>query len=405
MEAVSKKHQLYLILASLYIAQSVPMSFFTSAVPALMRQGGYSLESIGILQLVKLPWILKLLWAPLVDSKASGVAGLRRWIIGSEVFYACVVSMVGFFSLDTDFRLVAILIIVAIIASATQDICTDSFSIKVLDRQRHGVGAGVQSMGGFVGSLVGGGILLIVYHRLGWQSLIFSLSLFVLVSLIPLLLFRPAARGQAQTPSKEKIRLKDIVLYFARKGAGKHALFLIIYSAPVMVTLAMLRPYLIDLGQSIDQIGIVTGIVGASAAAASSCVAGALVRRYGQKRNIVGFAVFITAAVSAMLTVSCLSKAPLWSVYAAVTLAWCAYGFATVMIYSVAMGKIRSGRTGTDFTLQTVLVQLGGLILSVAGGQIAGRFSYRSLFAFGLCVALCSLMYVARIYKTQMDDK
>jgi len=45
------------VLFSLYIAQSIPMSFFSTVIPVIMRQEKYSLESIGLLQLVKLPWI------------------------------------------------------------------------------------------------------------------------------------------------------------------------------------------------------------------------------------------------------------------------------------------------------------------------------------------------------------
>ncbi|TFH48248.1 MAG: MFS transporter, partial [Bacteroidia bacterium] len=46
-------------LFSLYIAQSIPMSFFSTVVPVIIRQENYSLESIGLMQLVKLPWIVK----------------------------------------------------------------------------------------------------------------------------------------------------------------------------------------------------------------------------------------------------------------------------------------------------------------------------------------------------------
>jgi MFS family permease len=165
------------------------MSFFTSAMPVIMRQEGYSLESIGILQLVKLPWILKILWAPLVDRKAAGVSGLRKWIVSSEIFYAATVFIIGFFSLETSFTGIALLIVLAITVSATQDICTDSFSIRILDKSKHCIGASMQSMGGFWGSLAGGGLLLIIFNWFGWKSLTACLSLFVLASLIPLVIW------------------------------------------------------------------------------------------------------------------------------------------------------------------------------------------------------------------------
>ena len=62
------------VLFSLYIAQSIPMSFFSTVVPIIMRQENFSLSSIGMLQLVKLPWLLKFLWAPIVTGKQIGRA-------------------------------------------------------------------------------------------------------------------------------------------------------------------------------------------------------------------------------------------------------------------------------------------------------------------------------------------
>ena len=51
----------------LYIAQSIPSSFFATALQVMMREANYSLATIGLLQLVKLPWVVKFLWSPLVD--------------------------------------------------------------------------------------------------------------------------------------------------------------------------------------------------------------------------------------------------------------------------------------------------------------------------------------------------
>ena len=110
------------VLFSLYIAQSIPMSFFSTVIPVIMRQEKYSLESIGLLQLVKLPWIFKFLWAPLVDSNARSTKQIKSLIIFSELFYAVVILSIGLFDLQTDFKLIVILMVVAFTASATQEI-------------------------------------------------------------------------------------------------------------------------------------------------------------------------------------------------------------------------------------------------------------------------------------------
>ncbi len=174
------------VLFSLYIAQSIPMSFFSTVVPVIMRQEKYSLASIGLLQLVKLPWIIKFLWAPLIDNKAKNTRQLRQWIIFSEIFYAVVILSIGLFSLQTDFKLIIMLMIVAFIASATQDIATDAFAIIILKPAERSLGNSMQSAGSFIGTLVGTGVLLIAFHYFGWTVLLILLAMFVMVALIPL---------------------------------------------------------------------------------------------------------------------------------------------------------------------------------------------------------------------------
>jgi len=155
------------LLFSLYIAQSIPMSFFSTVVPVIMRQENYSLESIGLLQLVKLPWILKFLWAPLIDSKTHNSRQLRRWIIVSEIFYAIVIFGIGWLDLGASFQLIVILMVIAFTASATQDIATDAFAILILKKNERSLGNSMQSAGSFVGSLMGTGVLLIAYYYFG----------------------------------------------------------------------------------------------------------------------------------------------------------------------------------------------------------------------------------------------
>ena len=163
------------VLFSLYIAQSIPMSFFSTVVPVIMRQEHYSLQSIGLLQLVKLPWILKFLWAPLVDNSSSNTKQLTKWIIGSELFYAVIIISIGFFDLQTDFTLMIFLIVIAFVASATQDIATDIMAIRVLSKEERSLGNSMQSAGSFLGSLIGTGVLLLAYITLGGEIYYFCL--------------------------------------------------------------------------------------------------------------------------------------------------------------------------------------------------------------------------------------
>ncbi len=240
------------VLFSLYIAQSIPMSFFSTVVPVIMRQENYSLSSIGLLQLVKLPWTLKFLWAPLVDNKARSTKELKRLILISELFYAAIIFSIAFLNLQTDFKLIIFLVVIAFIASATQDIAVDIYAILSLKKSERSLGNSMQSGGSFIGSFFGTGVLLVAYHYYGWSNVLVLLSVFVLVALAPL--FISKREIPSENIQKERVSLKDILSFFKQKGKVKHILLLIFYYSGIIGIMAMLKPYLVDLGYDVKQI-------------------------------------------------------------------------------------------------------------------------------------------------------
>lgn len=55
----------FILLSSLYTSQFLPSAFFFQALPVFLRQQGASLQVIGLMGLLTLPWMLKVLWAPM----------------------------------------------------------------------------------------------------------------------------------------------------------------------------------------------------------------------------------------------------------------------------------------------------------------------------------------------------
>lgn len=391
----NKEWQKFPVLFSLYIAQSVPMSFFSTVVPVIMRQGNYSLESIGLLQLVKLPWILKFLWAPLVDNYTSNRKQIKRWIILSEIFYAIIIVSIGLFDLQTDFKLIIIFMVIAFIASATQDIATDIFAILVLKPEERGTGNSMQSAGSFVGSLMGTGVLLLAYYYFGWKNLLFLLAAFVLFAIIPLVVYR--SKKQPGNFQKPKVTLRDIFLFFTDKVCRKRILVLIFYYSGIIGILAMLKPYMVDLGYNVKQIGFMSGIVGTSLAALSALLAGSVIRKIGRKASIYLFAIINILAASFFIYLSGHTPSIL-EIYMGICLIWGAYGLSTVIIYTTSMDVVRKGREGTDFTVQIVLTHLSSLIIAVFSGKIGDMFGYNGLYIAELMLGIFVILVLLYNY-------
>src|ERR1700752_1384193 len=62
----------------LYFAQGFPFGIVVDNLPVYFRAHGVSLTEIGLLQVLGMPWTLKVFWAPLVDrfgSRARVITG------------------------------------------------------------------------------------------------------------------------------------------------------------------------------------------------------------------------------------------------------------------------------------------------------------------------------------------
>lgn len=386
-------------LFSLYIAQSIPMSFFSTVVPVIMRQEQYSLESIGLLQLVKLPWIFKFLWAPLVDNHANNRKQIRRWIILSELFYAGVILSISMFSLQTDFRLIVMLMILAFIASATQDIATDIFAIRILRPEEKAVGNGIQSGGSFIGSLFGTGVLLLAYHYLGWQYLLWILAAFVIFAVVPLYVYRP--ESDLSVEKKRQVNLTDIFSFFKEKLARKRLLVLIFYYSGLIGILAMLKPYMVDLGYNVKEIGFMSGIVGTAVAATAALLGGYIVKFMGRKTAAYGFAL-INLSVGVFFYLISMHTPSLFELYAGICLLWGAYGLSTVVIYTTSMDAVRPSSAGTDFTVQIVVTHLSSMLIAVFSGKVGDLVGYHSLFGIEALLSLCSVLILFYVYPVKL---
>jgi len=353
------------------------MSFFSTVVPVIMRQENYSLESIGLLQLVKLPWIFKFLWAPLVDNHTRSGKQIRHWIIFSELFYAFVIVSIGFFNLQTNFTFVVILLVIAFVASATQDIATDIFAIVILKPGERGTGNSMQSSGSFIGSLMGTGVLLLAYYYFGWTNLLFLLAAFVLFAIVPLLFYKPGIN--IDQPDKHRVKLVDIFLFFNDKKSRKRLLLLLFYYSGIIGILAMLKPYLVDLGYNVKQIGFMSGIIGTSTAALAALGAGYIIKKIGRVTSIYLFS-FINLMATLYFVLLSGDVPSILEIYAGICLLWGAYGLSTVIIYTTSMDVVRKNREGTDFTVQIVITHLSGILIAVMSGRIGDKMGYQGLF-------------------------
>lgn len=386
----------------LYIAQTIPMSFFSTVIPVMMRQDNFSLASIGMLQLIKLPWIIKFLWSPFIDRSSTSLKDYKRWIFSSELIYAVLIFSVSFLDFKTNFTTILTLVIISFVASATQDIATDALAVLSFSKKDKSLANSMQSMGSFAGSMIGGGILLLLFKQIGWNSLLPCLAVFVIIALIPLYFYK--GKDIQEKEIKQRAKKADVIYFFMQKGIWRQIIFLFFFYAGLIGILAMLKPYLVDLGYDMKEIGIMSGMAGTFIGFVCSFAGGFIVRKIGRYHARILFAACILVTTIYFYIIS-LTTPPLIELYIGIFMLWGSYGMATIIVYTTAMDCVREGREGTDFTIQTVITHLSGMLMAIGSGKIADHFGYRGMFIVEVMIALFSLIYILSVFKKEKTNE
>ena len=86
-------------------------------------------------------------------------------------------------------------------------------------------------------------------------------------------------------------------------------------------------------------------------------------------------------------------------IYIAIILLWSGYGMASTALYTTAMQFIRTGREGTDFTIQIVISHVTCMVIAASSSMIADKFGYQTLFTLAFAVACLVLIYCINFQK------
>ncbi|XP_002739312.1 major facilitator superfamily domain-containing protein 3-like [Saccoglossus kowalevskii] len=166
------------ILALLYFVQGIPYGFQARFLPVYLRQNRVSLTNLGFIKLLLVPWLLKVLWAPLVDRWGTK----HSWLVYSICGLA-VVCLAGAFIDPNTLPLLCVVIFLLNLCAATQDIAVDGIAISLLGEEDLGIGNTAQVVGYKFGSIIGGGLLIWLIEHIGWFGLFINLACLYFVTL------------------------------------------------------------------------------------------------------------------------------------------------------------------------------------------------------------------------------
>ncbi len=134
-----------LYVALLGFSSGLPLALTHSTLQAWMNRAGVDLTTIGFFALVGLPYSLKFVWAPFVDSVRlpwlARLLGRRRsWLVASQVALALAIFFLGRINPAVAPLALAVMALVVAFISATQDILVDTLRVEALEDRQQAAG-------------------------------------------------------------------------------------------------------------------------------------------------------------------------------------------------------------------------------------------------------------------------
>ncbi|GEO82987.1 MFS transporter [Pararhodospirillum oryzae] len=389
----SPDRTILIVVGALYAAQGVSFGLVTEALPTLLRAGGMSLETVALVPLTMLPWMIKFLWAPLVDNRGGSRWGRRRgWILPTQAVLVAALLGVAVLPFDgTGAPLLLGLLLLGCLAACTQDIATDGLAAERLGRPKMALANTLQVGGMMAGVLVGGAGMMILSDVLGASVALMVMAGGIALTMLPVLSWRepppdpavsrPTARLRTFFRSRSGWALGAIALLFANGHAASGALS---------------RLLLVDHDWPLARIGAVVGTGNSLAVILGTVLAGPLLRRTGAVGASLG-GVLLTMTGPALWLAGLLAfpDLPTGLVILATLGGGVGQGVASVAVFTLAFRFAHDGaQAGTDMTMVQCLHGLGGMGMTSLATALVAQGGYAWGFAVALAAAGLTLAVV-----------
>jgi PAT family beta-lactamase induction signal transducer AmpG len=367
-----------------------------STIQAWMKDGKVDLATIGRFALIGLPYALKFLWAPLLDSYPPPLLGRRRgWAVLMQLGLMASMILLAFCDPAAGIARFATAALLVAVFSASQDIVLDALRTEILAPEELGPGGSVYLTGYRMAMLVSGALALALSATLPWHTVYLMMAGLVGVGIVTVLAVEEPRVRARQYPSFRERVLVPFAEFFKRHGAMEILAFVMLYKLPTLMATALTTVFLMELGFDRIEIAAVAKVAGLIATIVGTLAGGALMVRLGVKASlwIFGAAQAIGGGLFVLLAMLGKSYPAMVGVLIADNFLM---GMGTAAIVGFMMSVCSKQFTGTQYALLSSLTAFTRVILIAPAGALAKALGWTSFFALSVFLAIPGLLLLAR---------
>ena len=194
-------------LAVLGFGSGLPFLLIASQTLAVrLRDVGLDLHSIGLISLASFFYLLKFLWAPLLDRHAFPLVGFlgrrRSWLLVSQLGVTVALFALALSRPELGVGGLVGWVLLASFMGATQDSVVDAYRIEIAPESAQAALAATYILGYRIGLIVGGAVALYLAEFLGWRWTYVAMAGLMVLPVLATVLCREPARSAGRGVSR-----------------------------------------------------------------------------------------------------------------------------------------------------------------------------------------------------------
>lgn len=375
-------------------ASGFPNQITESALQAWLKDSGATNTTIGILSYVSLPYLLKFLWAPLIDRYPLPFLGRRRgWIVLTQLGMAVAIAVMGLQQPELSLTPIAICAVVVVFLSASQDIAFDAYKIDIAKPNERGIVAAAANLGYRVSAWLAFAFALVLADTFGWRVAFWFLAA-TMLSFSLAAWFAPEPEYQQGSPRSLResvvVPLKELL---GTPSAAALIALVMLFKVGDAFALKLFTPFMMDVGFSKTEIALVAKAVFTSSAVAGAIVGAIWMVRLGLLRSMLLFGVLqaLSNLLYYMLAVTGKNYAVMIAAVAVDNFAGAMGNVASVALM-MALCDVRY--SAFQYALLSVLAMLPRYGLGGPAGWLADHAGWPTYYVVSFLIAMPGMLLV-----------
>ncbi|MCC6203251.1 MAG: MFS transporter [Gammaproteobacteria bacterium] len=378
-------------------SSGLPLVLTETTLQAWLTTTGISIETIGWFGLVGWPYLLKPLWAPLLDRYAPPWLGRRRgWMLLTQLGVMLLLVLLALLRLPQQLLEIGIIALLLAAMSATQDIAADAYRADQLSPRERGLGAALWTGGYRLAMLVAGPLALILADQGGFPLAYLCMAAAMTIGLAGTLLAREPAVAVAPLALRAAV-LEPWHEFLRRPRAGAVLIAIVLFKLGDAMTVSFQTTFLLrGLGFSLTEVGAISKTVGLAALLAGALLGGALMVRLRLYRALLLFGVLQALSNLGFALLAALGKS-YGAMFAVIAFEYCTSGMGIAAFLAWLMALCDKRYSATQFALLSALASVGRVLIGPVAGYLIAAVDWVVFYVIAFAVALPGLWAIARL--------